>query len=105
MTFRLAACGVALNEVDGQVRILGTRVTLDTVVVSFQQGATPEEIVQDYSALALADVYAIYSFYLQNRGAVETYLREREVVSERIRCENQQRFSVNDLRERLLARQ
>jgi uncharacterized protein DUF433 len=31
---------------DGVMRVSGTRVTLDSVVASFDAGATPEEIVQ-----------------------------------------------------------
>ena len=33
---------------DGVVRVGGTRVTLDSVVAAFSQGATAEEIVQRY---------------------------------------------------------
>ena len=46
---------------DGVIRIAGTRVTLDTVVTAFHQGATPEEIVQQYDSLNLADVVAVIS--------------------------------------------
>jgi len=38
---------------DGAVRVSGTRVPLETVVRAFHQGATPEEIVQDFSTLTL----------------------------------------------------
>ena len=36
---------------DGIVRVGETRVTLDTVVVTFKQGATAEEIVNQYPSL------------------------------------------------------
>jgi len=42
---------------DGVVRVGGTRVTLDTVVTAFEEGATAEEIVQHYPALRLAATY------------------------------------------------
>ena len=32
----------------GTLRVGATRVTLDVVVAAFEQGATPEEIVQDF---------------------------------------------------------
>lgn len=45
---------------DGRVvRVAGTRVTLVTLIGAFKRGATPEEIAQDYSAVSLADVYAV----------------------------------------------
>lgn len=45
------------SDCDGVVRVRDTRVTLDTVVSAFCDGATPEEIVQQYPSLDLADVY------------------------------------------------
>ena len=38
---------------DGIVRVGGTRVTLDTIVAVFKQGATAEEIVHRYPSLRL----------------------------------------------------
>ena len=38
-------------DADGVVRVGGTRVTLDTIVVAFQQGATAEEIAEQYPAV------------------------------------------------------
>ena len=42
----------------GAVHIEGTRVPLETVIRAFHQGATAEEIAQDYPTLTLAQVYA-----------------------------------------------
>ena len=105
MDFRTASCEAALTEVDGQVRIAGTRVSLDTVVNCFQQGATAEEIVQDYPSLDLGKVYAVIGFYLQHREAVEAYLRIRDDFAGKTEQENRRRFAGNGLRDRLRARQ
>jgi hypothetical protein len=43
---------------EGVVRVGGTRVTLDVVVAAFEEGATAEEIAQQYPSLRLADIYA-----------------------------------------------
>ncbi|MGA1823409.1 MAG: DUF433 domain-containing protein [bacterium] len=45
------------EDKDGVLRIGKTRVTLDVVITSFNKGATPEEIVCQFPALKLADVY------------------------------------------------
>ncbi len=42
---------------DGIVQVGETRVTLDTVVAAFIEGATAEEIVYQYPTLRLADVW------------------------------------------------
>ncbi len=92
------------TDKDGVVRVGGTRVTLDTVVAAFNEGATAEEIVQQYPSLQLADVYAVISYYLRNRSEVETYLKKRQRQAEKIRKENETRYDPHGIRERLLAR-
>jgi len=86
------------------VRVGGIRVTLDTVVGAFNDGATAEEIAQQYPSLQLADVYAVISHYLRNRSEVEKYLRKRQKQAEDIRKQNEARFDPSGIRERLLAR-
>ena len=65
------------TDEDGVVRVGGTRVRLDTVVYAFNQGASAEEILQQYPSLALADIYATISYYLQHRTSVDEYLKDR----------------------------
>ncbi|MGO8815467.1 MAG: DUF433 domain-containing protein [Terriglobia bacterium] len=89
---------------DGVVRVGGTRVTLDTVVAAFLEGATAEEIAQQYPVLALADVYAAIGYYLRHRSEVEAYLDQRRHAAERVRSENAARFDPAGIRARLLAR-
>ena len=88
----------------GVVHVSGSRVTLDTIVAAFWQGATAEEIVQQYPPLDLADVYAIIGWYLRHRDEVASYLREREEQAAAIRREVERRFPPHGIRERLLAR-
>ena len=45
---------IVLGE-DGVMRVRGTRVTLDTVLSAFSDGATAEEIAQRYPSISLAD--------------------------------------------------
>ena len=89
---------------DGVVRVGKTRVMLDTVVVAFQEGATAEEIVYQYPALDLADVYSVIGYYLRQRSEVEEYLQDRQQKADIIRRQNESRFPPQGVRERLLAR-
>jgi uncharacterized protein (DUF433 family) len=91
-------------DVDGVVRVGGTRVTLDTVVVAFKEGATAEEILYQYPSLNLADVYAVIAYYLQRRSEVEAYLRQRRAQAGEAQEQNEARFDPQGIRERLLAR-
>jgi uncharacterized protein (DUF433 family) len=92
------------TDADGVIRVGGTRVTLDTLVAAFNEGATAEEIVLQYPSLALGDVYAVIGYYLHNRADVEQYLERRREEASRVRRENEARFDPNGIRDRLLAR-
>ncbi len=61
----------------GAVRVRGTRVSLDTVIHAHNSGATPEEIVQSYTTLTVRDVYAVITYYLDHRDAVDAYMVRR----------------------------
>ncbi len=89
---------------DGVARIADTRVTLDTVVAAYEQGASAEEIAQAYDSLSLADVHAVISHYLRHRSEVESYLSERADAAEAVRQEVMARRPQGDIRSRLEAR-
>ena len=86
------------------MRITGTRVSLDSVIYAFNEGATPEEIIQQYPTLDLAAVYSVIAYYLQNRAEIEQYLEQNKVEVEELRKEIESRFNHHGLRGRLLAR-
>jgi hypothetical protein len=71
---------------------------------AFSQGATPEQIVEDYDSLELSEVYAVISYYLQNREEVENYLERRTVQREQLRQQIEASCNPQGIRERLLVR-
>ena len=89
---------------DGVVRVGRTRVTLDSIVAAFCEGSTAEEIAQQYSAVPLADVYAVIAYYLRRSPEIEAYFGLRRQQAEQVRQENESRFPPLGIRERLLAR-
>jgi uncharacterized protein (DUF433 family) len=64
------------KDADGIVYIGKSRVTLQTVVLRFLQGDSPEAIAENFDAIGLADIYAAIAFYLHHQAEVETYLEE-----------------------------
>jgi uncharacterized protein (DUF433 family) len=92
------------KDADGVIRVGGTRVSLDSAVFAFLDGSTPEEIVQQYPAIDLADAYASVAYYLNHRDEVDAYLRERRTQREQIRREVEARFDPQGIRDRLVAR-
>jgi uncharacterized protein (DUF433 family) len=91
-------------DADGVVRVGNTRITFDTIVIAFMEGATAEEIVQQYPSVSLADVYYTIGYYLRRQPEVEAYLNRRRRQAERVRQQNESRFDPAGIRERLLAR-
>lgn len=65
----------------GAIRVGNSRVLLEIIIRSFQDGASPESIVHRYSTLSLADVYSAIAYYLRNQDMVETYLNHREQLA------------------------
>jgi uncharacterized protein (DUF433 family) len=105
MTFSIPLESVPLElHPDGVVRVGGTRVSLDTVVAAFNQGATAEEITSQYPSLQLADLYNAIAFYLRRQEEVEQYLQQRQNHAREIRQQNERRFDPEGVRDRLLAR-
>ena len=62
------------RDPDDVIRVGGTRVTLDTVVGAYRDGASAEEIARRYPSLDLADIHAVIGHYLHHRTQVEAYL-------------------------------
>src|SRR5688572_16214337 len=89
---------------DGVVRVGGTRVTLDVLVNAFDDGATAEEIVQQYPTLHLADVYAVVAYVLRHRSEIDAYLQRRRAQAATVQATNEARWDPRGIRDRLLAR-
>lgn len=73
------------RDADGALRVTGSRVLVELVVRAFQDGATPEAIVQRYPTAGLAEVYAVIAYYLSHRLELDSYLAEREQEAVEIR--------------------
>src|SRR5205814_1048793 len=63
---------------DGAIRVKGSRVTLDVIVRQFKQGATAEQILEDFPSLNLRDVYGAIYYYLEHEAEVEEYLKKQK---------------------------
>jgi uncharacterized protein (DUF433 family) len=85
VTFEPITVPVRMDE-RGAIRVGNTRVLLDLVIHEFQNGASPEGIVDSYDALSLPDVYAVLSYYLRNPTPIDEYLRRREEQAGAVRC-------------------
>src|SRR5438552_7995502 len=91
-------------DASGVLRIGNTRVTLDTVLAAYRDGASAEEIAVRYDTLALADVHAVIAYCLRHPDDVEAYLADRRSAAEEARAQVRARQGMQAVRERLEAR-
>ena len=89
---------------EGCAYVSDTRVPLETVVFYFNQGSTPEEIVQDFPSLNLVDVYGVLTYYLNDREAADSYLADFRQRFDSVREKVRAKSDTGSIRERLLAR-
>ena len=68
------------TDADGVCRVGGTRVSLEVILASYYEGATPEEIADRYPTISVADIYATIAYYLKHREDVDSYLRVVEAA-------------------------
>jgi uncharacterized protein (DUF433 family) len=74
----------------GRLRIDGTRMTVNQLVVWYKQGYTPEEIADQYPHLTLAQVYTALAYYHANREEIEVDLAAEKIEADRLEQKYQQ---------------
>jgi len=73
-------------------------------VTAFSEGATAEEIAQQYPSASLADIYQAIGYYLRHETELEEYFSHRRQCADRTKRENESRWPPDGIRKRLVAR-
>ena len=104
MTFRIAEDDVPMTvDGHGRVRIAGTRVSLDSIIIYFNQGYTAEDLAESFPAVSLSDIKAILDYYQRWQHDVDEYLRVRREKAEKIQAEIETEFNPIGFREWLFS--
>jgi uncharacterized protein (DUF433 family) len=69
----------------GRPVVAGTGVSVHRIAGWYKLGLTPEEIVENYGHLSLAQLHAALAYYHANREEIEGYLAAEEADEERLR--------------------
>ena len=56
-------------------RIRGSRVSLESIILPFREGLSPETLVDEFPTLSLEQIYGAITFYLGHRAEIESYLK------------------------------
>ena len=73
------------QDSQGVLRVGSLGVSLDSIVIAFQQGYSAETIQQLYPVLSLEEVYGAIAFYLANRDDVDQYMMRQEELWDQLR--------------------
>jgi uncharacterized protein (DUF433 family) len=92
------------EEPPGVLRVGKSRVLLELVIYAYQQGESPEAIVEMYDTLDLAEVFAVIAYYLAHRAEVDEYLRQCDETAEALRRKIEASQRPGPTKEELLAR-
>jgi uncharacterized protein (DUF433 family) len=75
-----------VEERDRGYWIAGTRVSLDSVVHAFREGASAEAIATErFPVLTLEQVYGAIAYYLAHRKEIDEYLSQDDAEYEALR--------------------
>jgi uncharacterized protein (DUF433 family) len=69
-----------IEQRDGGYYLAGTRISLDSVVYCFNEGKSPEAILEDFPLLKRSQIYGAIAFYLDHQAQIDEHLAcaERE---------------------------
>ena len=84
----------------GTLRIIGSRVSLASIVNAYWRGETPEAIAQSFPSLSLEQVHGALAYYLRRRRNIDQELEQQEEVIDKLRSAAEE--TNRELRERLL---
>ena len=79
-----------VEQRDSGYWIKGSRVSLDSIVLAFLRGASPESIAHSFPLISLEEVYGAIAFYLAHQAEIDAYLQQQEAGFETLRQASRQ---------------
>ncbi len=65
-----------IEQRNGGYYVVGTRISLDSVVYTFNEGQSPEAIQEDFPSLKRGQIYGAIAFYLDHQADIDKYLED-----------------------------
>ena len=62
-----------VEQRNGGYYVAGTRVSLDSLIQCFNEGLSPEALLEEFDTLTLAQVFGALAFYLESQPAIDAY--------------------------------
>lgn len=90
-----------LHNDTGEIFLTGHRIALQHIVQRYNDGASPEMLIQQYPTLSLGLVYKVIAFYLENRIPVDTYITELQAEIARQAAQPRRGPTASEMKKRL----
>jgi len=95
---------------NGGYYVMGSRVSLASIVYEYRDGAAPETIRQDFPTLSREQIHGGIAFYLGHEELVDTYLQGLEKKWDQLEsaakpADPELQHRIDEARKRLLAKQ
>jgi uncharacterized protein (DUF433 family) len=93
------------RDADGYIHLTGHRIGLQDLVYYYDEGYSPEALLDVFPTLSLLLVHKLIAFYLENQVDVKAYVAACEAEIERQRAAAPRGPDVAELRRRLANKQ
>ena len=93
------------QDADGYIHLARHRVGLKDLVYFYNEGYSPEALLETFPTLSLAVIHKVIAFYLEGKAEVDAYMAADEAEIERQREMTQLGPSTAELRGRLARKQ
>lgn len=71
----------------GRPRIAGKRFSVEQVAALNKEGLNPQQILEEYDFLTLAEVHAALAYYYANQAEIEQYLADEQAEYQHLLAE------------------
>jgi uncharacterized protein (DUF433 family) len=75
----------------GKPRVVRTRICVSDILIWTEQGQSPDEIVNEFPQLTLADVHAALAYYYEHREEIDRQIREGEQFADAMKARQAER--------------
>ena len=75
-----------VDHPDGEIRLTEHRIGLFHIVRYYNEGYSPEMLIEQFPTLSLALIHKVIAFYLENRAEVDAYVANYEAELEQQRA-------------------
>ena len=89
-----------LHEQDGEIRLVGHRISLFHLLTFYQEGYSAEMLREQFPTLSMALIHKVLGFYWENQGQLDAALKKTRERLESARASGEH-LDIRALRERL----